>query len=568
MKAAGLSFLCAAVLACAPAAAAGPDAQQLINDQNSAQDVLTYGMGYDLRRHSPLARIDRKNVHRLVPVWSYSLASNLPQEGQPLIRDGVMYFTATDATVAIDALSGKQVWKTPVWLPQDVFAVACCGANNRGPAIYRDKLFRVTLDAHVVALDAKTGKELWRSKAAQYSDGYAMTGAPLIADGVLITGIAGGEYGIRGFIDGWNPDTGERLWRRYTTAAPGEPGGDTWNGDTFLTGGAPTWLTGSYDPELNLVFWGVGNGGPWNPMLRNASGPARDNLYTNSALAIRPKTGELVWHYQFSPNDPFDYDGVNELILAELPIGGKPHKIIMQANRNGFFYILERATGKLLAANPFVDKINWAARIDMKTGRPVDTELTRRVRSSLEMTEPVEIWPSALGGKNWSPMAYSPSEGLAFANTLNFGFPYRTEKAELQQGSFYLGMDLTGFTYTNGPRGYLKAIDPHTGKSKWQVAFDIPNFGGVLSTAGGLVFTGTLTGEFMAFDSAAGNKLWQFQTGSGIVGLPVTWEHNGRQYVTIASGLGGVYPLFSGDERLNAVPLGGSLWTFALYDKE
>jgi alcohol dehydrogenase (cytochrome c) len=546
--------------------AVAPEATDLLNDAAVIGDVTTYGMGYGQQRHSPLKQIDRQSVRRLVPVWNLSLANNFPQEAQPLLIDGIMYVTTIDATVAIDATTGKQIWRTPITLPQDVFAITCCGAHSRGAAAYQGKLFRGTLDAHVVALDLKTGKELWRVKSADYQEGYSISGAPLIANGVLLTGIAGGEYGVRGFLDGWDPDSGKHLWRRYTTAAPDEPGGKTWSGDSYLRGGGATWLTGSYDAELDLVFWGVGNGGPWSPALRNPGGP-RDNLYINSALAVRPKTGEIAWHYQFSPNDPFDYDGVNELVLADLTVAGKARKVLIQANRNGFFYVIERGTGKLLAANPFVDKVNWAKGVDLKTGRPIDSEMTARIRTVAQMDEAVEVWPSALGGKNWSPMSWSASDGLAFANTLNFSFPYRTQKEERRKGAFYLGIDFTGFSFPeNGPRGFLKAIEPLSGKSRWQVPFDIPNLGGVLSTDGGLVFTGALTGEFMAFDSSNGNKLWQFQTGSGVIGIPVTWERGGRQYVSVTSGVGGVYPLFSGDARLNSVPPGGSVWTFALFE--
>ncbi|MBL6749333.1 MAG: PQQ-dependent dehydrogenase, methanol/ethanol family [Nevskia sp.] len=550
-----------------PAWAAAPTDADLKGGAKTPGEIATYGMGYDLQRHSPLKQVNKANVKRLVPVWNLSLSNNYPQETQPLVIDGVMYATTTDATVAVDAVSGRQLWRTPVTLPQDVHAVTCCGSHNRGVAAYDGKLFRGTLDAFVVALDMKTGKELWRQQAADYKDGYSITGAPLVADGVLITGISGGEFGTRGFLDGWDPATGKHLWHRFTTAGPDEPGGDTWVGDNYLRGGGPTWLTGSYDPDLDLVYWGVGNGGPWNPALRNAGDKPHDDLYICSALAIKPKTGEIVWHYQFSPNDPYDYDGTNELILADLQVGGAPHKVIIQANRNGFFYVLDRATGALLAANPFVDKITWAKGIDLKSGRPIDSDITTQVRNTPEMDKPVEIWPSALGGKNWSPMSYDPHSHLAFANTLNFGYPYRTEKQEHVRGQWFLAMDLNGWTWPeDGKRGYLRAIDPLTGKSKWKVGFDVPNFGGVLSTDGGLVFTGALTGEFMAFDAANGKKLWQFQTGSGIVGIPITWERNGRQYITIASGIGGVYALFGGDERLKNVPPGGSLWTFALYD--
>ena len=545
---------------------AAPIKSDLLNDAATPGDITTYGGGYDLQRHSPLKQINRDNVDRMVPVWNLSLANNYPQEGQPLLIDGVMYETTTDATVALDPLTAKQLWRTPVTLPQDVHAVACCGSHNRGAAAYNGMLYRGTLDAHVIALDMKTGKEVWRQKAANYKDGYSITGAPLVANGVLITGISGGEYGTRGFLDGWDPATGEKLWRRYTTAAPGEPGGDTWAGsEAYLEGGAPTWITGSYDPELDLVFWGTGNGGPWNP-----TGPRKgNNLYINCALAIKPKTGEIAWYFQFSPNDPYDYDGVNELVLAEIPVAGKPHKVIMQANRNGFFYVLDRATGKLLAASPFVDRINWAEGIDLETGRPIDTEMTTFVRNTPEMEEAVEVWPSALGGKNWMPMSFDPNTGLAYANTNNFGMPYRTLIEDKEPKTLYLGVEFVGFTWPeNGMRGYLKAIDPMTGKSKWEVPSEMPNYSGVLSTAGGVVFSGRMDGEFVAYDSATGKKLWGFQTGSGITGIPVTWERGGKQYVTVASGIGGVYPIFSGDERLQNIPPGGSLWTFALFDEK
>ncbi|MBL6749332.1 MAG: PQQ-dependent dehydrogenase, methanol/ethanol family [Nevskia sp.] len=561
-RSASLRRLCIAVAAAAalaPALVPGLAA--------AAGDAGTYGLGHDLQQHSPLKQVNRATVKHLVPVWNLSLSNNYPQETQPLVIGGVMYATTTDATVALDARSGRQLWRTPVNLPQDVFAEGCCGSHNRGAAAYDGKLFRGTLDAFVVALDLKTGKELWRQQAANYKDGYSMTGAPMVAGGVLITGIAGGEYGTRGFLDGWEPATGKHLWRRYTTAAPDEPGGDTWVGDNYLRGGGATWLTGSYDPDLDLVFWGVGNGGPWNPALRNSGAQPHDNLYICSAIAIRPKTGEIAWHYQFSPNDPFDYDGTNELVLADLKVGGQMRKVILQANRNGFFYVLDRATGKPLAANPFIDRINWAKGIDLASGRPIDTELTTRIKQAPEMAQPEQIFPASFGGKNWSPMSYDPRERLAYANTLNWGYVYRTEKQEQSKGQWFIAVDFSGWVWpADGKRGFLKAIDPLTGKARWQVESDIPYMGGVLSTDGGLVFTGAQTGEFMAFDSHTGKKLWQFQTGSGIVGIPTTWELNGRQYITVASGIGGAYSLFAADPRLNNVPTGGSLWTFALID--
>lgn len=542
-----------AALATAPAWAQSADALKV--DATTTGDVLTYGMGYSNQRYSPLNQINNQNVSRLAPVWAYSLNNPQGQESQPIVYNGVMYVTTYNTTVAIDPLTGKQIWKADYELPQDVFKYACCGIVNRGVAIYEGRLFRVTLDANVIALDAKTGKQLWKSKAANYQDGNASTGAPLVANGVVITGIAGGEYGTRGFIDGWDPATGKQLWRVYTTAAPGEKGGDTWPGDTAMKGGAPTWLTGAYDPDLDLVYWGTGNGGPWNAEARKG-----DNLYICSVLALRPKTGQLVWHYQFSPNDPYDYDATEVGMLVDLKVGNETRKVLAQANRNGFFYVLDRANGKLLAANPYV-KVNWADRIDITTGRPVESEVTKAIRAGADR----EVWPSVLGGKNWQPMSWNPATGLAYANTLNMSWPYKLVKPEYKRGEWYLGIDFRGVNMPkNEPHGYLSAIDPMTGKSKWQAPWPtLPSMAGTLSTAGGLVFTGAATGEFMAFDAATGSKLWEFQTSSGIIGLPVTWEQGGKQYVTVVVGAGGVWTLL-GDERMASVPAGGSVWTFAL----
>ncbi|HEU0148786.1 MAG TPA: methanol/ethanol family PQQ-dependent dehydrogenase [Bradyrhizobium sp.] len=535
--------------------ASAQTADQLVKGATDTSNVLNYGMGYNLQRFSPLTQITRDNAKNLVPVWNYSFADDRSEESQPLAYQGILYVTTHNATMAIDAKSGKQVWKTKIDYPAETPRIVCCGIINRGAALFDGKLFRTTLDANVIALDAKTGKELWRQKAADIKEGYSMTVAPLVADGVVLTGISGAEFGTRGFIDGWDPATGKHLWRTHTVPSPDEPGGDTWKGDTWKLGGGSTWITGSYDPELNTVYWGVGNPGPFNAAVRPG-----DNLFTCSVLALDPKTGKTKWHYQFSPNNPFDYDSVAEMVLADLTVEGKPTKVLMDANRNGFFYVLDRTNGKLLSANPYV-KVNWASGIDMATGKPIETDVTRDAREGKKVT----VYPSILGGKNWEPMSYNPQTGFAYANTLVFGGHYKTEPATYKAGEWYLGMDLTDlWEWGDGPRGQLKAIDPLTGKTKWEQPSDIPRFSGVLSTAGGVVFSGQLTGEFEAFDADSGKKLWQFQTGSGIEGQPVTWQQDGVQYVAVASGYGGVYSLFSGDERLANVPAGGSLWVFAV----
>lgn len=529
--------------------------EQLVKGATDTSNVLNYGMGYNLQRFSTLNQINKDTVKNLVPVWNYSLNDDRSEESQPLVYQGVLYVTTHNATIAVDAKTGKQIWKTKVEYPAETPRIVCCGIINRGAALYDGKVFRTTLDANVIALDAKTGKELWRQKAADIKEGYSMTVAPLVADGVVITGISGAEFGTRGFIDGWDPATGKRLWRTYSIPTPDEPGGDTWKGDTWKLGGGSTWITGSYDAELNTVYWGIGNPGPFNSAVRPG-----DNLYTCSVLALDPKTGKIKWHYQFSPNNPFDYDSVAEMVLADMNVEGKPTKVLMDANRNGFFYVLDRTNGKLLAANPYVN-VNWATGIDMKTGRPIETDVTKDARDGKKVT----VYPSILGGKNWEPMSFNPQTGLAYANTLAFGGKYKAEPVTFKQGEWYLGMDLTDpWEWGTGPRGHLKAIDPMTGKAKWEAPSDIPRFSGVLSTAGGVVFSGQLTGEFEAFDADTGKKLWQFQTGSGIEGQPITWQQDGVQYVAVTSGYGGVYSLFSGDERLAKVPPGGSLWVFAV----
>ncbi|MEY4729251.1 MAG: hypothetical protein RL020_409 [Pseudomonadota bacterium] len=539
----------------ASSAAIAQSSNDLLNDSKKTDSVLVHGMGYAAQRYSALSSINTDNVGKLVPVWTQSMGSVLGQEAMPVLHDGVLYIPSHDATVAIDALSGKQLWKTGIEFAADVPKTICCGLVNRGVAIYEGKVYRGTLDAHIQALDAKTGKQVWKSKVADYKEGYSVTSAPLIVGGLLITGMSGAEYGTRGFIDALDPATGKQVWRRYTVPAPGEKGGDTWPGETYQKGGGSTWLTGSYDPELDLLYWGTGNAGPWNAAVRKG-----DNLYTSSVLAIKPKTGEIVWHYQFTPSDTFDYDATNEMILADVPVGGSTRKAIVHANRNGFLYVLDRTNGKVLAANTFVAKVNWADRIDLNTGKPVETDVMTKARAG----EATEAWPGAFGAKNWPPMSYSQKTGMVYANTINAGMPYKTVAPEYKQGELFLAIDFKGFAYPDGPRGYFKAIDPVTGKEKWSIPRDIPSFSGVLSTGGGLVFTGTMTGEFEARDAANGKLLWSYRTGSASMGQPITWTHKGKQYVTALSGIGGVYPLFSGDERLANVPAGGAVWTFAV----
>jgi alcohol dehydrogenase (cytochrome c) len=531
-------------------------AQELLNDGKNADNVTTYGMGYHQRRHSPLNQINTNTVKRLVPVWSTSLNNLLGEQAQPLVYNGVMYVTNAAWTFAIDIATGRQIWRTAVDYDPDTPRVVCCGVSSKGSAILNGKLFRTTLDAHVVALDMKTGKQIWKEKFAEWKEGYSSIVAPLIANGVLITGMSGAEFGVRGFLDGWDPDTGKKLWRRYTTPAPGEKGSETWRADNeaYKRGGATTWVTGSYDPDLDLTYWGTGNAGPYTPKYRGG-----DSLYSASVIAVRPKTGEIVWHYQWTPNDIYDYDGVNENVIADLNVDGQMRKVIMHADRNGFFYVIDRANGQLLKAYPF-GKVNWATHIDMKTGRPVETDIRKRMESG----EEVELWPFS-GTKNWAPMSFNPKTNTVYLNTINLAQNIKLSDIEYKPGQRYTGA-VTRRVRPSGAdtEGFHQAMDPLTGKLKWQIKLDDHvTQAGMLSTDGGLVFTGRMTGEFVAIEESSGKVLWQFKTSSGINSPAITYTFKGKQYVTVLSGV-------AGDARGNRarpeVPAGGSVWTFALMD--
>ncbi len=558
MKRSVLSTLVAGLALGAVLSAQAQTAEDLKSDGANPDNVLTYGMGYGQQRYSKLDTINKDNVKKLAPAWALSLENDYGEQAQPLVYNGVMYVSDAKWTVAINAVTGKQIWRTPVDFDPDTPRVVCCGVSSKGVALYNGLVIRGTLDAYIVALDQKTGKEVWKTKVINWKDGYSITGAPVVANGVVITGVSGAEFGIRGFIAGYDPATGKALWRRYTTAAPDEAGGDTWKvNDAYKNGGGSTWVTGSYDPDLDLVYWGTGNAGPWNPNYRGG-----DSLYTASVIAVRPKTGELVWHYQFTPNDMFDFDAVSELILGDINVDGKPRKTVMQLNRNGFAYVLDRADGKLLAANPY-DRVNWASKVDLATGRPVESAVAAKLRSG----ETDTIWPNILGAKNWQHAAFDPNTGLLYANTIHMKTTYKLQPLTqpFKPGDRWMGVQDTKQEFEPGePHGYMSAIDPMTGKPKWQVPLnDHANWSSMLVTKSGLLFTGRHTGELIALDSSNGKQLWQFQTSSGINASPITWSHNGRQYVTVLSGFGGLGRRFVGAAAAN-VPNGGSVWTFAL----
>ena len=544
--------LFAAFLGFWPSLGLAQTAEELVNDGKNTENVLTHSMGYDRKSYSPLKQVNKSNIKRLVPIWNASLMNEQGELGTPTIYNGVMYVVNGKWTFAIDMETGRQIWRTAVHLEAENRRAAF----HRGEAtIYNGKLFRVTIDNHVLALDMKTGQELWNQKFADLKDGYYSTSGPIIANGVLISGVAGGESTTRGFLDGWDPDTGKKLWRRYTIPAPGEPGSETWpkNSDAWKYGGGPTWRSGPYDPQLDLVYFGTGNAEPYDPKSRGGL----DSLYTSSVLAIRPKTGEIACYFQYTPNDVYDMDGTDENVLADIRINGQLRKVMIQANKNGFLYVLDRTNCKLIAAHPYV-KVNWASKIDLETGRPVLTDIYKRFLAG----EEVEIWPSR--GTNAVPIAFNPNTGLVYANTWNVPRIQQIAQHEPQvSGGPSTGVDERDPEKTPGEVfGHYLAINPVNGETKWEIPLtDFPGSAGMLATGGGLIFTGKLTGEFIALDEDTGKTLWQFKTGSSVNSTAITYTHNGRQYVTIASGLGGI----SANEFAETkVPAGGSVWTFAL----
>jgi alcohol dehydrogenase (cytochrome c) len=550
-------WLLGALFATASVVASTQTADELVNDGRNSDNVTTQSMGYDRKSFSPLKQVNRSNVRKLVPIWNSSLMNESGELAAPTVYDGVMYVINGKWTFAIDVETGRQIWRTPVEVDPEMKRA---DPITRGAAtIYGGKLFRVTIDNNILALDMKTGKQVWKQKFADWHEGYYATSAPIVAHGVVISGMAGGESTTRGFLDGWDPETGKKLWRRYTIPAPGEPGSETWpkNSDAWKVGGGPTWRSGSYDPQLDLVYWGVGNAEPYDPRPREEM----DSLYTSSVIAIRPATGELVCHYQYTPNDVYDVDGADENVLAELPVNGQMRKVMIQPNKNGFLYVLDRTNCKLIAAHPFV-KVNWATHIDLTTGRPVLSDVYQRFLAG----EEVEIWPSR--GNNAVPIAFDPNTGLVYATTWNLP---RVQKLAPPQPTV-IGGSTTGViarlppTKPGDTLGFFAAINPLTGERKWEIPLtDLPSSAGMLATGGGLLFTGKLSGEVVALDQRTGQTLWQFRTGSSVNSTAITYTHKGRQYVSIASGLGGgLATRYAGGK----VPTGGSMWTFALFDNQ
>jgi alcohol dehydrogenase (cytochrome c) len=561
---------------------AGVTEADLANDTESVGDILTNGMGRHLQRYSPMKTLNKDNVRNLLPAWAFSLGGEKQrgQETQPLVYDGIMYITGSYSRMyAIDVKTGKEIWQYDARLPEGI--LPCCDVVNRGGAIYGDNIYFGTLDAHMVALNLKTGDVVWRKEIADYKAGYSYTAAPLIVNGLVITGNSGGEFGIVGEVQARNAETGELVWTRpMVEGHMGTLNGKestmtgtlnaTWPGDLWKSGGAATWLGGSYDADTNTIIFGAGNPAPWNSWLRGAGEPSEgnkgDNLYAASRVGMDPATGEIKWHYQTTPREGWDFDGVNEVVPFVDKAGNKRYA---SADRNGFFYVLNREDGKFIRADPFVKNITWAEKIG-EDGRPVYVEKNRPGNPSKAADggkgEVVFSVPSFLGGKNWMPMAHNRDTGLFYVPSNEWGMDIWNEPVTYKKGAAYLGSGFTIKPIFEDHIGSLKAIDPNTGEIKWEYKNDAPLWGGVMTTAGGLVFTGTPEGQFKAFDADTGAELWQFQTGSGVVGQPVTWEMDGEQYVSVISGWGGAVPLWGGEvaKKVNYLNQGGTLWTFKL----
>ncbi len=573
------SLLVAAFAAmAAPQVMAGVTDRDIENDAKTTGDVLSWGMGTEGQRYSPLDKINVGNVKNLVPVWSFSFGGEKQrgQESQPLVVNGKMFVTGSYSRLyALDAKTGAKLWQYEHRLPDGI--MPCCDVVNRGAAVYDNLVIFSTLDAQLVALDQNTGKVVWKEKIDDYQAGYSNTAAPIIAKGLILTGVSGGEFGIVGRVEARDAKTGKMVWSRptveghmgykYDAAGNKTENGisgttnATWQGDLWKTGGAATWLGGSYDAKTGLAYFGTGNPAPWNSHLRPG-----DNLYSCATVAIDVATGQIKWHFQGTPNDGWDYDGVNEFVTFDMNgkrMGGK-------ADRNGFFYVLDANTGKFERGFPFVKKITWAKGLDAN-GKPIFDPANRpgdpAKGADGKKGEVVFSAPSFLGGKNQMPMAYSPDTGLFYVPANEWGMEIWNEPITYKKGAAYLGAGFTIKTIDDKYIGALRAVDPKTGKIVWEVTNNAPLWGGVMTTKGGLVFWGTPEGFLKAADAKTGKEVWSFQTGTGVVAPPITWEQDGEQYIGVAAGWGGAVPLWGGDvaKKVNYLNQGGSMWVFKLH---
>jgi alcohol dehydrogenase (cytochrome c) len=511
-----------------PSAATPPDHrpvtfERIREAESDPGNWLTYSGQYSGQRYSRLASITRANVHRLQIKWIHQLRTIDQVETTPLVVDGIMYLTRGNDVIALDAATGRPYWTHNH--PVSSKVRLCCGRQNRGLALLDGRLFLATLDAQLVALDAATGVVQWTTQIADPGEGYSSTGAPLVVKGKVITGIAGGEYGIRGFIDAYDAATGARAWRFNTVPGPGEPGNETWAGDSWKTGGAPTWMTGTYDPVLNLLYWGVGNPGPdWNGSQRGG-----DNLYSDSVVAVDPDAGALRWHFQFTPHDEHDWDATQVPMLVDAPFGGQWRKLLYLANRNGFFYVLDRESGAFLLAREFARQ-TWAERIDER-GRPI-------LKSGIAPTVAgVLLAPPSNGAANWWSPSYSPDTGLYYVTAYDGRGSFFAGDTAHSEGRMYLGSSADDDDPSDEHRlSAVRAIEPSTGRRVWEFSLAPKSMSGLLASAGGVVFGGSIDGYVFALDASTGADLWHRSVGGAVVAAPITYAVEGVQYVTIAAG--------------------------------
>ena len=496
--------------------------ERIAGASRQPENWLTYSGDYSSHHYSPLSQINRTNVARLKLAWMYQIGSRQHFEATPLVVDGVMYLTepASDVT-ALDLKTGRPLWHYRRTIPEGV--PVCCGQVNRGVAILGGLIYVGTIDGHLVALDARTGRVRWDVEVADYKLAYTITAAPLALKDKIIVGIAGAEYGVRGFLDAYDAKTGKRAWRFWTTPAPGEPSHATWSGDSWKYGGATTWITGSFDPELNLLYWTTGNPGP------DYDGDVRlgDNLYSDSVLALDADTGQRKWHFQFTPHDVNDLDSNQIPVLLDAPWKGKPRKLLLLANRNAFYYILDRVTGEFLQAKAFTRQ-NWALSMS-PTGRPVPNPAT------VPSTKGALVYPDDDGSANWFSPSYSPRTGFFYQNVREKGAYYFKTETQYQPGRFYLGAFKREIP-NEEPFGTLRALRALSGETAWEFRLHSPPWGGLLATAGDLVFSGTIEGDFFALDAVTGKLLWRIQTGGQIWANPMSYQFEGQQYVAIAAG--------------------------------
>jgi len=498
---------------------------RIVNAQNEPGNWTTYSGNYSGHRFSPLEQITPANVAGMHVKWAHQFESGRT-ETSPIVVDGVMYITAPNAAAALDARTGRELWKWSHPIPKDYQSIGF-GRVNRGPAILDNQLFVATLDCYLVALDLKSGAERWSIRVEDYKPGYSMTLAPLAIKGKVLIGVSGGEAGIRGFVDAYDAATGKRSWRFWTVPAPGEPGHETWPQDakykdTWKTGGGSTWVTGSYDPELNLVYWGIGNPGPdWN-----ADSRAGDNLYTCSLVALDGDTGALKWHFQFTPHDTHDWDSTHVPVLFEGEVRGVKRKLVAIANRNAFFYVLDRSSGEFIAGRAYA-KQTWAKGLDDR-GRPMVIPNTE------PSAEGTIAFPNLNGATVWFSPSYSPKTGLFYVSVRELGSIYYKREADYKPGTFFAGGGEAGIP--NGEKGgAIRALEVATGKLRWEFPLHTASWSGVLSTGGGLVFSGSDEGNFFALDALSGKPLWDFQTGGAIASNPISFTVDGKQCVAIAA---------------------------------